>query len=123
MKQQELPKLERGLTFAERGPREKLYAYITDGNYSTRSPVATKEHYGWTIAFTNNREVAMQLREVFPVPLRLIKAMRKRCKPHRYCDGKVYWSWRYHPQGEEFQTDEAPLRMLALVKLLKRGYE
>lgn len=61
----------------------------------------------------------MQLREVFPVPLRLIKAMRKRCKPHRYCDGKVYWSWRYHPQGEEFQTDEAPLRMLALMKLMR----
>lgn len=120
MTQQTLPALERGPTFLERGPREKLYAYITDGHYPTRSPIAAKEYHGWTIAFTSNRELAMALRNIFPVPLKLIKSMRRRCKPHRYADGKVYHSWRSHPQGEAYQSDEDPLRMLALVKLMER---
>ncbi len=115
MKQQELPQLERGLTFAEREPRTKLYAYLSQHSYA----VPSKNVNGWAIDFTSDRGTAMKLREVFPVPLSLIKKLRRRCKPHRYSDGKVYWSWRYHPQGEQLENDQKPREMLALLDLMR----
>jgi hypothetical protein len=98
--------------------RQKLYAYITDFQAVPRSETSAREYYGWTVAFTTNREAAMELRKYFPVPLSLIKKLRRRCPPGDECCGEQYSSWRFHPLGSYFQPEWMPRRMLALTKLL-----
>lgn len=71
--QQDLQMPTKGLTFQERGPRTKLYAIISDMHSLTRSQFSIDLGYG--VTFTSDKEAAMKLREVFPLPLRLVKKL------------------------------------------------
>lgn len=118
MTQQTLPSLERGPTFAERGPRQKLYV-IPAHNYGyTRSKYARDVFSGWTVVFITDREAAEEIRKHFPLPLSLVKKLINRCKKHNWF-GTVYSSWRYHPAGVQACEEEARF-MLSMLRLMER---
>lgn len=120
MTQQALPLPEPGKTLAERGPRPKLYAIPLHslGGYS-QSRASKVEYSGWTVTFTPDREAAMKIRKYFALPLSLIKKLIARCEPHRWCDGKMYTSWRLHPAGFGYDTGYDVDIMLGLVRLIE----
>lgn len=118
MKQQELPKLQRGLTFAERGPREKLYVIPANHYGSTQSKLARKCS-NWGVTFTTDAAAAAVIRQHFPLPLSTVKKLMQRCRKHNYF-GTVYVSWRDHPQGFEHRPHEDVSFIFALLRLMEK---
>jgi len=103
-------------TFAERGPRTKLYAIPSDLKLMTWSPTA--RNLNWGITFTADKEAADEIRAHFHLPLSLCKTLMVRQR-YAYCGLPRSGTWRNHPAGFDGEDDYDIQRLRGLITLLR----